>query len=189
MTWLEGMELPISLDSHMVFVVSFFLFNHLWMCSCFHQPGIQRWLEVKLLQEHWFDSSFLPTTYLKTKGCQSLLFKTVTFRGREEGGRDLSWLCLFSTVSWQPHDSISGASAHPSLAHPPQSRASESEFYLDVPVVLSLSFSLSLPMENTPGKRPTLEKAFFSAISTGDIFNIHFPQKPDMTCCSPFPFL
>lgn len=74
-----------------------------------------------------------------------------------------------------------------SLTHP--RAVPESELYLDVPVVLSLSFSLPLPMENTPGKHPMLEKAFFSATSTGDIFNIHFPKKPDMTCCSPFPFL
>ena len=71
---------------HGVGAVLFFLFNCLWTCSCFHQPGIQRLLEVKLLQEHRFDSSFPPTTYLKTKGCQSLLFKTVTSHRREEGG-------------------------------------------------------------------------------------------------------
>lgn len=123
--------------------VLFFLFNCLWTCSCFHQPGIQRRLEVKLLQEHWFDSSFLPTTYLKTKGCQSPLFKTVTSKGREEGGRDLSCLCLFSIVSWQLNDSILGVGDHPYLAYPPLSWASESESYLNIPMVFppSLPFS------------------------------------------------
>lgn len=128
--------------------VLFFLFNCLWTCSCFHQPGIQRRLEVKLLQEHWFDSSFLPTTYLKTKGCQSPLFKTVTSKGREEGGRDLSCLCLFSIVNWQLNDSISGVGAHPYLAYPPLSWASESESYLNTPSFFHCPSLFLLPSPN-----------------------------------------
>lgn len=97
------------------FGLVFKLFNHLWTYSCFHQSSIQRWLKVELLQEHWFDFSFPPTTYQKTKGCQSPLFKTVTSRGREEGKENClayvfsplwvgSWMVSFQkSVPFQSH--------------------------------------------------------------------------------------
>lgn len=193
-----------------LFLFYFSFFNCLWTCSCFHQPGIQRRLEVKLLQEHWFDSSFLPTTYLKTKGCQSPLFKTVTSKGREEGGRDLSCLCLFSIVNWQLNDSISGVGAHPYLAYPPLSWASESESYLNTPsfftVLLSFSFlrltktyrsrvlyTRELLMRKRwpfyPRRRlKWLSPVWSDSTSIRGILNTHFPKSLVSHVSSLFPF-
>lgn len=89
-------------------------------------------------KKYWFDASFLPTTFLKTKHCQSLLSNAHSLRG---GGGGSPCFCLVSIVSWQlsdPHTESMPAPFH--IPMPGALFSSELEF-----LVFMSSVALCLP--------------------------------------------